>query len=150
MIKTIHKKGKQKIIKGPTSYLAADDVVWRHADLAAVHELAPGQALDCVLQVAGLVHEGRGLAAQLQRNWRQVLVGRGSENTKASSVVRFPFFIFKAAALALPADQALYLQPGESGPVVCLEQLATNGLQSSQVSCIPISDFKKAIEDFSI
>ena len=63
-----------------SSCLAADDVVWRHADLAAVHELAPGQALDCVLQVAGLVHEGRGLAAQLQRHRRQMLVGRCAEN----------------------------------------------------------------------
>ena len=77
------------------SHLAADDVVWRHADLAAVHELAPGQAVDGVLQVPGVVHKGRGLAAQLQRNWRQVLVGRGAENTKALSVVRFPFFIFR-------------------------------------------------------
>ena len=65
-----------------TSYLAAYDVVWRHADLAAVHKLAPGQALHGVLQVAGVVHEGWGLAAKLQRHRRQVLVGGRSENIK--------------------------------------------------------------------
>ena len=65
-----------EIVKVPSSYLAADDVVWRHADLAAVHELAPGQALHRVLEVAGLVHEGRGLSAELQSHRGQVLVGR--------------------------------------------------------------------------
>ena len=62
-----------------TSYLAADDVVRGDADLAAVHELAPGQPLDGVLQVAGVVHEAGGLAAQLQRARSQVLVGGLSE-----------------------------------------------------------------------
>ena len=62
-----------------TSYLAADDVVRGDADLAAVHELAPGQPLDGVLQVAGVVHEAGGLAAQLQRAGSQVLVGGLSE-----------------------------------------------------------------------
>ena len=84
---------------GASSYLAADDVVRRHADLAAVHELAPGQALDGVLQVPGVVHEGRGLAAQLQRHRRQVLVGCCTENTKVFEVFFSPSSVVRANEL---------------------------------------------------
>ena len=57
-------------------HLAAEDVVRGDADLAAVHELAPAEPLDRVLQVARVVDVGGGLAAQLQRAGRQVPVGR--------------------------------------------------------------------------
>ena len=57
-------------------HLAAENVVRGHADLAAVHELAPAEPLDGVLQVARVVDVGGGLAAQLQRAGRQVPVGR--------------------------------------------------------------------------
>ena len=57
-------------------HLAAEDVVRGDADLAAVHELAPAEPLDRVLQVARVVDVGGGLAAQLQRAGGQVPVGR--------------------------------------------------------------------------
>ena len=59
--------------------LAAQDVVRRHADLAAVGELAPAESPQGVLQVGGGVDVGGGLASQLQGAGGQVLVGRLTE-----------------------------------------------------------------------
>ena len=61
-------------------HLAAEDVVRGDADLAAVHELAPAEPLDRVLQAARVVDVGGGLAAQLQRAGGQVPVGRLPEH----------------------------------------------------------------------
>ena len=54
-------------------FAGAQNIIWRHAGLPGVDELAPGNPLGCQVQICRVIHNARGLAAKLQRHRGQVL-----------------------------------------------------------------------------